>query len=471
MNPTEPTPPSGRSTRDWQASDHAHYIHPFTDHHELGRKGARIITRAEGVYIYDSDGNRILDGMAGLWCVNLGYGRQDLVDAAARQMQELPYYNSFFQTSHPPAIELSELLCEVSPARFSHVFYTGSGSEAIDTMIKMVRRYWDLVEQPSRKIIIARKNAYHGSTVAGGSLGGMSEMHRQTGMLLPGIEHIEQPYHFGLGRGMDPQAFGLQQARLLEKKILEVGPENVAAFVGEPVQGAGGVIIPPESYWPEIQRICREHGILLVADEVICGFGRLGEWWGSQRLGFEPDLMTFAKAVTSGYLPLGGVMVGDRVAGVIGATGGEFAHGYTYSGHPAACAVAIANIRAMRDEGVIERVREETAPYFNERFATLADHPLIGEARSLGLVGAIEIVRDKLTGERYDKDLHAGSRCRDFCFRNGLVMRAVGDSMIVSPPLVIEHEHVDELVEKAWRCLDLTAESLGAAGQGDKAAH
>ena len=462
MSATGQTIPKSENIGDWQARDHRHYMHPFTDHHDLGRKGSRIITRAEGVYIFDEDGNRILDAMAGLWCVNLGYGRQDLVDAAARQMQELPYYNSFFQTSHPPAIELSELLSEISPAGFNLSFFTGSGSEANDTIIKLVRRYWDLAGQPERKYFISRKNAYHGSTVAAGALGGMAPMHEQTGGMVNFIEHIEQPYYFGLGAGMPAGAFGLAQARLLEQKIEELGPGNVAAFIGEPVQGAGGVIIPPDSYWLEIQRICRKYDILLVADEVITGFGRLGEWFGSVRLGIEPDLMPFAKGVTSGYLPLGGVLVGDRVAGVVGTTGGEFAHGFTYSGHPAACAVALANIRALQSEGIVELVREETGPYFNEQFSKLADHPLIGEARSIGLVGAIEIVRDKATRERFDEDLKVGARCRDFCFQNGLVMRAVGDSMIVSPPLVFEKQHIDELVEKAWRCLDLTAESLAA---------
>jgi len=452
-----------KSTSDWQSCDHAHYLHPFTDHHELGGKGSRIITSADGVYITDSDGNRILDGMSGLWCVNLGYGRQDLVEASTRQMQQLPYYNSFFQSSHPPAIELSELLGEISPAGFNHTFFTGSGSEANDTVIKLVRRYWDLVEQPSRKIIISRKNAYHGSTIAAGSLGGMSEMHKQTGMLLPGIEHIDQPYYFELGGDLTEDEFGLKQARLLEQKILEMGAENVAAFIGEPVQGAGGVIIPPDSYWPEIQRICKEYDILLIADEVITGFGRLGEWFGSQRLGIEPDLMPFAKGVTSGYLPLGGVLVGDRIAEVVGRTGGEFAHGFTYSGHPVSCAVAIANIKALRDEGIIERVKEDTGPYFKREFARLADHPIVGEARSLGMVGAIELVSDKTSRQRFDKDLGASGICRDHLFNNGLVMRPVGNSMIVSPPLVFENQHIDELVEKAWKSLDLTAASLGAS--------
>ena len=453
---------TSHATPEWQALDHRHYMHPFTDHKDLGQKGARIIERAEGVYIYDTEGNQILDGMAGLWCVNLGYGREDLVEAAARQMRQLPYYNSFFQTAHPPAIELSQLLGEVSPEGFELVFYTGSGSEANDTVMKMVRRYWDLSGAPERKWFIGRKNGYHGSTVAAGTLGGMGAMHEQTGDMVNYVTHIEQPYHFGLGEGLSEHDFGLQQARLLEAKIQELGPENVAAFIGEPVQGAGGVIIPPDSYWPEIQRITEKYGILLVADEVICGFGRLGHWFGSDRLGIKPDLMPFAKGVTSGYLPLGGVLVGERVGGVIGSSGGEFAHGYTYSGHPAACAVALANIRALRDEGIVERVRDTTGPYFAEQFARLGEHEIVGQARSIGLVGAIELVADKATRQRFHKDLNAGTRCRDFCFQNGLVMRAVGDSMIVSPPLVFERQHVDELVEKAWRCLDLTAAALRA---------
>jgi len=447
-------------TRDWQDQDHRHFLHPFTDHKDLGKKGTRVITSAEGVYIHDSDGNKILDGMAGLWCVNLGYGRQELVDAATRQMQELPYYNSFFQSTHPPAIELSALLGEISPPQFNHSFFTGSGSEANDTVIKLVRRYWDLLDKTDKRIIISRKNAYHGSTVAASSLSGMDGMHKQTGVLLPGIEHIEQPYYFALGGDMTEDEFGLQQAGLLEEKILQLGAKSVAAFIGEPVQGAGGVIIPPATYWPEIQRICSQYDILLIADEVITGFGRVGEWFASTRLGIEPDLIPFAKGVTSGYLPLGGVLISDRIADVVIARGGEFAHGYTYSGHPVACAVALANIRILRDEGIIDRVREDTGPYFNQSWASLADHPLVGEARSIGLLGALEIVADKSSRERFPKDIGVGAICRDFCFANGLVMRAVGDSMIVSPPLVIEHAQIDELVAIARLCLDLTAEYL-----------
>jgi putrescine aminotransferase len=435
-------------------------MHPFTDHRELGEKGSRIITRARGVYIWDSDGRKILDGMAGLWCVNLGYGREELVEAATRQLRELPYYNSFFQCTHPPAVELAEILGEISPPQFNHSFFTGSGSEANDTQVRLIRRYWDLAGKPTKMTIIARKNAYHGSTVAGASLGGMAEMHKQLRMPVPGIEHIEQPYEFELGGGLSSEQFGLKQARLLEERINELGPENVGAFIGEPVQGAGGVIIPPESYWPEIQRICRKYDVLLVADEVITGFGRLGEWFASNHYGIEPDLITFAKGVTSGYLPLGGTLVSGRVADLIIAEGGEFAHGFTYSGHPAACAVAVANIRILRDEGVIDRVREEIAPYFNQQWAHLGEHPLIGEARSIGLVGAIEIIADKASRQRFDKNLKAGTLCRDACIDQGLIMRAVGDTMIVSPPLVISRDQIDELADKAWKALDATATLL-----------
>lgn len=447
--------------RDLKIRDHRHFMHPFTDTRELGEKGgARIITHADGVYIYDSGGQKILDGMAGLWCVSLGYGRQDLVDAATAQMQQLPYYNSFFQCTHPPAIELSERLSDLSPGPFKHVFFTGSGSEANDTQIRLVRRYWDLVGEPERMTIIARKNAYHGSTLGGASLGGMAAMHEQMRLPVPGIVHIEQPYHFGLGQGMGLDEFGIQQAQLLEQKILELGAHTVAAFIGEPVQGAGGVIIPPDSYWPEIQRICDKYGILLIADEVITAFGRLGEWFGSTHFGIRPDLVSFAKGVTSGYLPLGGCLVGDRVADVLIDKGGEFAHGYTYSGHPAACAVALETLDILQREKIVERVRDHTAPYFKRRWAELGEHPVVGEARSTGLVGAVEIVRNKETRERFHKDLAAGNRCRDLCINNGLVMRAVGDTMIVSPPLVIDDGQVDELVDKAWKCLDLTARSL-----------
>ena len=449
-----------RSGADWQELDKEHYLHPFTDHKDLHEKKSRIITRADGVYIYDADGNKILDGMSGLWCVNAGYGRSELVDAATRQMHELPYYNSFFQCAHPPSIELAAMLCEIAQPHFQHVFFSGSGSEANDTVVRMVRRYWDLMGQPQRHTIISRKNAYHGSTVAAASLGGMKPMHEQSGLPIPGIVHVEQPYWFGSDRSLSPDEFGLEVARSIEARIQEIGPEKVAAFIGEPVQGAGGVIIPPETYWPEVQRICDEYGILLISDEVICGFGRMGEWFGADYYGTKPDLMPFAKGVTSGYLPLGGVMVGDRLADVLIGKGGEFYHGYTYSGHPAACAVAIANLKILQDEKLPERVKNDIGPYFQAAWRRLGDHPLIGEARTVGLLGALELVSSKDPIERFDEKQGVGTICRDMFVSNGLVMRAVGDTLVAAPPLVISHAEVDELVETAWKCLDLTQQAI-----------
>jgi putrescine aminotransferase len=451
-----------RSRSEWESLDSEHYLHPFTDHKQLGEQKSRIITRADGVYIYDADGQRILDAMSGLWCVNVGYGRDELVNAATTQLAELPYYNSFFQCANPPSIELARLMNEVTQPQFKRVFYTGSGSEAIDTMIRVVRRFWELHDQPQRSTIIARENAYHGSTIAGTSLGGMSAQRAQGGPLVPGIEHIDQPYWFGSDRNLSPDEFGLQAARLLEQRIDEIGADKIAAFVGEPVQGAGGVIIPPDTYWPEVARICKERGILLVTDEVICGFGRLGEWFGADHYQVQPDLMTFAKGVTSGYLPLGGVMVSDRVADVLVEKGGEFFHGYTYSGHPASCAVAIANIELIRRDKLVARVSNDIGPYLQEKWATLAEHPLVGEARMVGLMGAMELVADKATFERFDEDAGVGTLCRDISVANGLVMRAVGDTMVVAPPLVLSHAEADELLELAWKTLDMTQAAIAA---------
>lgn len=452
---------SERATRDWQDLDARHYLHPFTDFRALAAEGSRIITRAEGVYLYDSEGRQILDGMSGLWCVNIGYGRNELADVAARQMRELPFYNSFFKSAHPPAIELSRLLAELTPPQFKRVFYTNSGSEANDTIVRMTRRYWDLMDQPKRSVIISRINAYHGSTMAAASLGGMSAMHAQGGLPIPDIVHIEQPYWFENGIDVTPAEYGLRAARRLAEKIEAIGPERVAAFIGEPIQGAGGVIIPPETYWPEIQRICREYGILLIADEVICGFGRTGRWFGCEHFGFEPDFMTIAKGLTSGYQPLGGAMVSDRVADVLIAKGGEFNHGFTWSGHPVACAVAIENLAIMRRERLVERVHEDIGPYLQRRWRELADHPLVGEVRGVGLIGALELVAHKGSKTQFRNRGDTGLICRDHCFANGLVMRAVRDTMIIAPPLVIEKAQVDELIEKARRCLDLTAADIG----------
>ena len=449
-----------RSGSDWQELDKEHYLHPFTDHKDLHKKKSRIITSADGVYIYDADGNKILDGMSGLWCVNAGYGRDTVVDAAAAQMRELPYYNSFFQCAHPPSIELARMLQEISQPQFNRVFFTGSGSESNDTIVRMVRTYWDLMGEPQRHTIISRKNAYHGSTVAAASLGGMKPMHKQSGLPIPGIVHVDQPYWFDSDRSLSPDEFGIVTARSIEDKINAIGADKVAAFIGEPIQGAGGVIIPPDTYWPEVQRICDEYGILLISDEVITGFGRLGEWFGADYYGTKPDLMPFAKGVTSGYLPLGGVFVADRVADVLIDKGGEFYHGYTYSGHPAACAVAMENLRILQQEKLVERVRDDIGPYLQQGWQKLGEHALVGETRMVGLMGALELVQDKATLERFPEKRGAGTVCRDFLVNNGLVMRAVGDTIVVAPPFILTHAEADELLEKAWQCLDLTQAAL-----------
>ena len=452
-----------RSTADYQAMDAANHWHPFTDTADLAAKGARVITKARGVWLTDSEGHEILDGMAGLWCVNVGYGRDEIADAIARQARELPYYNTLFQSTHPPVAEFAEALCAQAPAHMNKVFFTNSGSESNDTVFRLARVYWDCMGKPSKKHFISRKNAYHGSTVAAASLGGMGAMHAQSGLPIEGIHHINQPYWFGEGRttGLSPEEFGLARARELEAKILELGPENVAAFIGEPVQGAGGVIIPPATYWPEIQRICREYEILLIADEVICGFGRTGNWWGCETFEIMADMMPIAKGLTSGYVPMGGVFISDRVAGPVMEKGGEFVHGYTYSGHPLACAAGLVNLRILQEEKLVERVRDVTSPYLKPRWEALSDHPIVGEARMVGLVGALELVADKETMARFPADRSAGMTCRDFSVQGGLVMRAVGDSMIISPPLSISEQECDVLIDRVRAALDKTAEVLG----------
>lgn len=450
-------------TAELQALDAAHHLHPFTHGGELAEKGVRVITRAQGTTLTDSEGNDFLDAMAGLWCVNLGYGRSELAEAAARQMKELPYYNTFFQTTHVPAIALASRIAELTPGDLNHTFFASSGSEANDTNIRLVRTYWEQKGKPTKKTIISRKNAYHGSSMGSASLGGMSAMHAQGGLPIPDIYHIDQPHWYAEGGDMSPEEFGLERARQLEQAINDLGEDNVAAFIAEPIQGAGGVIIPPETYWPEIQRICDKYEILLIADEVICGFGRTGQWFGSQTLDIRPDIMTIAKGLSSGYQPVGGSVVSDEVARVI--DGCEFAHGYTYSGHPVACAVALENLRILDEEGIVERAGAETAPYLKEKWQTLADHPLVGEAKIIGLMGSIALTPHKESRAKFAAEAGtAGLICREACFANNLIMRHVGDRMVISPPLVITKDEVDTLAERAWTALDVAHKRLNEEG-------
>lgn len=454
--------PINKGTAWWQALDQRHHWHPFTDTKALNAKGTRVVTRGEGVYVIDSEGARILDGMAGLWCVNLGYGRDELIEAATAQLRELPYYNNFFQTSNLPSLELAARLASVTPPGLDRIFFANSGSEAIDTAIRMVRYYWQVAGKPGKTWLIARANAYHGSTVAGLSLGGQKEMRKQAPPLLGDIAHVGQPYWYGEGGEMSEEDFGLARAREIEAKILELGADNVAAVFGEPIQGAGGVIVPPPSYWPEVERICRKHDVLLVADEVICGFGRTGAWFGCETFGFRPDLLTMAKGMSSGYLPISAVAVGERVADALIENGGEFYHGFTYSGHPVAAAVALKTLDIMQDEGVVERVRDDIGPYFQAKLRELLDHPLVGHIDGCGLVAGVALVQAKSPKTFFEDGARVAVLCRDHAIANGLMVRAVGARLVLSPPLVIRREQVDELSAVLRRALDLALADLEA---------
>ncbi|MBX9683995.1 MAG: aspartate aminotransferase family protein [Hyphomicrobium sp.] len=441
--------------------DAAHHLHPFTNHQSLRNGGARVIERGEGPYIFDSEGNRILDGMAGLWTTSVGYGRKELAEAAYKQMLELPFYNTFFRTTHPRVIELSRKLSEIAPAGLNQVFFGSSGSESNDTAIRLLRHYWVLKGQPNRRIIISRKSAYHGSTIAAGSMGGMSHVHQHSYPVYEGFRHVMDPYWYGEAfDGETPEAFGIRAARAIEDEILRVGPENVAAFAAEPVQGAGGVKIAPSTYWPEVQRIVDKYGILFLADEVITGFGRLGTWFASEYYGIRPNMITFAKAATSGYIPLSGLIIDDMIAAALMEHNDDFNHGYTFAGHPVACAVALANLKIMEDEHLVTRVKETTGPALARMLAKFKDHPLVGEVRSIGLLGAIELVADKKTRRRFDNPGRVGLMCRDHFFREGFIMRAVYDTMVCSPPLMWQQAQFDEAEAVIAKALDLTLKDV-----------
>jgi putrescine aminotransferase len=448
-------------TRRWQELDRRHHLHPFSNPAELASGDVRIITRAEGCWLWDSAGNRILDGMAGLWCVNVGYGRAELVEAARRQTASLPFYNTFFQTATSPAVELAARLAEIAPAGLDRVFFTNSGSEANDTAVKLVRFFWNLQGRPRKKTVISRHYAYHGVTLATASLSGIAAMHTQSDLPLPGFEHVPAPYWYAEGGARTPEEHGRFAAQALERRIQELGPETVGAFIGEPIQGAGGVIIPPPGYWAEVQRVCREYDLLLIVDEVICGFGRIGHWWGSERFGIVPDIITTAKGLSSGYLPIAAVLVGERVGDALNAAGQEWAHGFTYSGHPVAAAVALENLRLIETERLHERSRGPIGTYFAKALSTLAKHPLVGEVRSCGLIAGLELVEDKAGRRYFPPQRRVGLICRNHCFAQGLVMRAVRDVMVLAPPLIITEDELDQLIARARAALDLTARDLG----------
>ena len=445
--------------------DSANHLHPFTTHHDLREKGPRVITHAEGVYIHDSEGNKILDGMAGLWCVQLGYGEEELARVAYDTLKKLSYYNLFFQTTTPYAAELAALVASKTPPGLDQILFSSSGSEANDSALKLIWYYWNLMGKPDKKAIISRQRAYHGSTVAGASLSGLPFMHGIFDLPLPRFHHIGPTpcyYQYALP-GESERDFGWRCANALEEKILELGPDRVAAFVGEPVMGAGGLMTPPEGYWRAIEKICRKYDVLLWSDEVICGFGRTGSWFGCQTYGFTPDIMTMAKGMSSGYQPMSAVALGERLSKPIIASDAEMAHGYTYSGHPVACAVSIRNIELMEEKKLVGARGKAAAERFQSHLKALQEHPLVGETRGVGLLGAIELVKNKQTKERYSSSGATGVICRGHCFKSGVVMRAVGETMFLCPPLVISDSEIDELFTLVKRALDLTLRDVKGA--------
>jgi len=448
-------------TKHWQALDALHHIHPFTETQALNKKGARVIVKADGINLWDSEGNKLIDGMSGLWCVNVGYGRTELAEAAYEAMKTLPYYNSFFQTTNPYVTELAAKIASLLPAGLSRIVFANSGSEANDTALKLIRYYWNLQGKKQKKIHISREYAYHGVTMAAASLSGLTPMHPQFDLPLAGFEKVPTVYWYGLGGGKDPNEYGLEVARKLEEKILELGPDRVASFSAEPIHGAGGLMFPPDSYWPEIQRICRKYDVLLHIDEVITGFGRTGEWFGSQTFGIAPDVMTMAKGISSGYQPISAIALGPRMGDALATANEELVHGFTWSGHPVACAVSLKNLEIIEREKLVDRVRDDIGPYFQAKIRELQSHPLVGEVRGKGLLGAIELVKDKSKRTFFDRDIDVGTQCRNHCFANGLVMRAIRDTMVLAPPMIVKREEVDEIVRLARRCFDLTAKDLG----------
>ena len=440
-----------------RANNAQHMWHPMGHPGEAMEQTPTIIETASGSTIKDIDGHETIDAVGGLWCVNLGYSNDVVKDAIAKQLYDLPYYSAFAGTSNPSAIEASyavrEFFAEDGMAR---VFFTSGGSDSVETCLRLARQYHRIKGEPNRTKFLSLKKGYHGTHFGGASVNGNNRFRINYEPLLPGCFHMPSPYTYRNPFNETDAAILAQNiAAAMEDEIVFQGAGSIAAFIMEPVQGAGGVIVPNETFMPLMRDICDRHGILMIADEVITGFGRTGNWFACETLGIEADLMTIAKGLSSGYMPIGGVLISERVAKVV-IDGGEFTHGYTYSGHPVAAAVASANVSIIENEGMIEQVRDVTGPYLQQRLAELLDHPLVGQVRGIGLMAAIELVQDKESHTNYPKEVGIGGICRDYALENGLVMRAVGDSMIMCPPLIISKLEIDELVEKTKKSLDQT---------------
>jgi len=440
------------STETLQRLDAAHLIHPFTDQAVLHRQRTHIVRAASGCTVVDESGRELLDAIAGLWCVNVGYGRREIADAVHRQMLRVPFYPSFFNTTTEPAILLAARLAEIAPRSLRHSFFSNSGSEANETALKLIRAYQKLRGKPGKSKIVTRSYAYHGVTVATTSMTGLSACTDPFDLPLAGFVRVPGPYAYGAGREADLEEYARECLTETERIIRREDPATIAALFAEPVQGAGGAIVPPEGHLHELREICRRHDILFVADEVITGFGRLGDWFASGMWHLEPDMITTAKGITSGDLPLGATLVSDEIAEVL-AHGGPLAHGFTYTAHPSTCAAALANLDILEREQLLARVRDDIGPYFQARLAELACHPSVGEVRGVGLIGALELVpragRAALTAKS-----PLGLRAADLTRAEGVIVRGIRDLIVLSPPFVITHAEVDRAFIAVARALD-----------------
>jgi len=445
-----------------EARDIASVLHPYTNLKKHEETGPLVIARGEGVWVYDNAGNGYIEGLAGLWSTSLGFGEERLIEAAARQMRELPYYHGFASKSHLPMIDLAERLKEIAPLPMSHVFFANSGSEATDTVVKLVWYFNNALGRPEKKKIISRMKAYHGVTVASASMTGLPYNHRDFDLPIKNIIHADCPHFYRYGEaGESEEEFASRMAASLERLILDEGPDTVAAMIGEPIMGAGGVIVPPATYWQKVQEVLDKYDILLIADEVICGFCRTGNMFGSETFGIRPNMMTVAKALSSSYLPISAVLIDETVYSVVRDNSGKigtFGHGYTYSGHPVPAAVALETLKIYEERDILGHVRA-VAPRLQEGLRGFADHPLVGEVRGTGLIGAVELVKDKATRENFDAANAVGPYCMARAQQHGLLVRALpGDALAFCPPLVVKEHEIDMIMERFAKALDDTAE-------------
>jgi putrescine aminotransferase len=431
--------------------DEAHHLHPFTDHRALHKAGTHIIRSAHGSTLVGEDGREILDALAGLWCTNVGYGRKEIADAVAEQMRAVAFYPSFFNTTTEPTIRLAARLAELAPARLHRAIFCNSGSEANESALKLIRGYWKLRGRREKTKVLSRTYAYHGVGLATTSLTGLASCLEPFDLPLPGFVHVPGPLAYGTGKS--PEEYGRWCIEETERAIAREGADTIGAMFVEPVQGAGGVVVPPPGYLAALRELCRRHEILFVADEVITGFGRLGAWFASELWSLDPDFMTLAKGITSGYVPLGATLVSDEIAETL-ATGGYLAHGFTYTGHPVACAAGLANLDILAREKLIERVRDDVGPRFLARLQSLAAHPAVAETRGYGLIGALELRRPPKGPYAGAAAGTLGPAVHNLAREEGVLVRGIRDLVAMSPPFVVTHVELERMFALLTRALD-----------------